>query len=113
MKDHYLQNTLVEIRYDSLEAILVVERYKYKLNLNIAHFDMIILLHKLIKSLPTRPKFNYVKGHQDTRGYRLSMQEELNILVDIKAKLVLWEALQAEKILSEINSTNRALPSVR
>ena len=46
----------------------------------------------MIKSLPTRPKFEYVKGHQDTLGYTLDLWAEMNTLVDLRVKLALWKA---------------------
>ena len=40
------------------------------------------------------PRANHVRGHQDTLRSDLNKWEEMNVIVDKKAKLVLWESIQ-------------------
>jgi hypothetical protein len=62
----------MEIRSNGLEAIKAVGRFEYKLTTNIAQYNIISVLHQIIKGMEKRLIFDYIKGHQD------EVTEELN-----------------------------------
>ena len=82
----------VIFKYDGLEAVLAASRWNYSPSLNISQFDLIWLLHELIKHMQIKPEFSHVKGHQD--GSSGDIWTTMNNTADSRAKLALWESIQ-------------------
>ena len=63
--------------------------------MNLAHFDLISILHSMLHSFPGEIEFEYVSGHQDKIKalQKLSTKEQLNVIVDKRVKIALWEAI--------------------
>ena len=54
------------MKYNSLEAINITNRYSYAILINITHFDLVFILHNIIRMLPISPTFIHMKGYQDS-----------------------------------------------
>ena len=63
--------------------------HSYAPSLNIAHFELICMMYRMLKSLPTSPKLKHVKRHQDALEHALDLWADMNTLADSRAKLVL------------------------
>ena len=93
-KKYFVLNAPISSKCYGLEAVKADIIHKYAPSLNISHFDLILILHRMIKSLFTPQKNKHVKGHQDGLGHALDLCADMNTLADLKTKLVLWEEFQ-------------------
>ena len=50
---------------------------------------------------PQKPFFNYVKGHQEELNRVLTTWEEMNIVINVRVKLALWELILGEQIIAQ------------
>ena len=56
---------------------------------SIAHFDIISSLHDIINNYPERINFGHMKEHQDKGTNILDIYEQMSIVEDARAKVVL------------------------
>ena len=107
-QNHNLVDVEVEVRCDGLEAIQNAKHSSDPTKLNIGHFDLVSTLRKVILSLPSEVKFNHAKGHRDDVSKNLSLWEKLNVMVDLRAKMALWEVINGEKSQPPFHSHSSA-----
>ena len=71
-----------------MKAVLVANCWDYIPSISYSYFDIIAILHSLIKLIRRKPIFAYIKGHQNNSVLVLDEWARINIIADSLAKLV-------------------------
>ena len=77
-----------------MEIVKVLNQSEFLPPTNIAYFNLVNILHRTINQMHPKPAETYIKGHQEYSNRILDKQEYMNIVMDAKAKLALWESVQ-------------------
>ena len=83
----------LELKCDRLEAISKAEKYDYPPSTSVIHFDLISSLHEEINNHLDHISFEHMKGHCNKGTRILNLYKQINIVVDSRAKVVLWEMI--------------------
>ena len=79
----------VDFRYNGLETLKGANKYDESATTVIGHFNLISTVYKLIYICPFNITFSYVRGYRDKISTALTIFEELNIVVDARARATL------------------------
>ena len=102
-QQHRISNGSIEVGCDGMEAVKAASRFQFEPNVKISHFDMVSTLHQLINDSPLTWSFRHIKGHQDERNnfHELTEWEQMNVIVDSRAKSLLWTIIESGYRVSE------------
>jgi len=73
----------MQVRCDGLEAIKLAKRKDEKELINISYFDLVSTLKKLISNSISKYVFDHVKRYRNECSTRLTIWEELDMVVDM------------------------------
>ena len=104
----------IEVHCNRLEVIQIVLAGEDDLSLDLTYFDLISTLFIIIDRYLGRISFDHVEGHQNDKRYILELDiwDKMNIVVDIKAKVALWESLTQERSDAEYILHPDCIPAV-
>ena len=114
-KKYDIQQGLVEIVCDGLEAYKIASRYELKHTTNMGHFDISTCLHELLKQNTLTWSFRHVKGHQDdmTNIANIDIWGQLNMVADVYAKMALWRHINNVGDVFQMKQVYNAIPSIQ
>jgi len=98
---------------DGQETIDKANQDYLKPTMFISHFDLISTLYHIIHLMPGEVCFSHIKGYQDKRVNSVSIMKELNVIADIRVKVVLYEFIVSVGNISKLQSNREIISGIK